>query len=203
MRFVYGELLGCHEERIIHWSFCNALRLVWELYRGNFNNLRIEWDIKNLTEQHYCNSFAYAALNAVHYGHGGLQNQAVRLSNSWTCSRSTPPLASDALKSWALAISGVLLATAEIAFFQGYLTWLSLGYTIYIPFIGGRTIYVSFYSRGGIMGLLITTVVIALKDLYAECFEWSQENQLAVVGFFSRSFQVLPWLLLCIVRRIM
>ncbi|KAG5411559.1 hypothetical protein IGI04_007878, partial [Brassica rapa subsp. trilocularis] len=28
---------------------------------------------KNLTEQHYCNSFAYAALNAVHYGHGGLQ----------------------------------------------------------------------------------------------------------------------------------
>ncbi|KAF2577671.1 hypothetical protein F2Q68_00004064 [Brassica cretica] len=114
--------------------------------------------------------------------------------------RSTP-----ALKSWALAISGVLLATAEIAFFQGCLSWLSLGYTIYIPFIGGRT--VSFYSRsnkGGIMGLLVTTVVIALKDLHAEfVLNDPKEDQLDVVGFFSRSFQVLPWLLLCIVRRIL
>ncbi|KAH0884634.1 hypothetical protein HID58_060730 [Brassica napus] len=71
------------------------------------------------------------------------------------------------MKSWALAISGVLLATAEIAFFQGCLAWLSLGYTIYIPFIGGRTMFPS-TLEGGIMGLLITTVVIALKDLYAE-----------------------------------
>ncbi|KAF2604820.1 hypothetical protein F2Q70_00026600 [Brassica cretica] len=89
-----------------------------------------------------------AALNAVHYGHGGLQLIVV----------------SSVMYILITSESG---ATAEIAFFQGCLAWLSLGYTIYIPFSGGRTMFPS-ALEGGIMGLLITTVVIALKDLYAE-----------------------------------
>ncbi|KAF3575794.1 hypothetical protein DY000_02032335 [Brassica cretica] len=118
--------MGCHEERVIHQSFCNEKSHGTALLQ--FVCLK----------QHF---------NAVHYGHAGLQEWMSRSSalivgggskfvfsigNSiilgatelFNFVSQLMVFTSDALKSWALAISGVLLATAEIAFFQGCLAWL-------------------------------------------------------------------------------
>nr|CAB3470351.1 unnamed protein product [Digitaria exilis] len=75
------------------------------------------------------------------------------------------------------AISSVLLATAKIAIFQGGLTWLLFkffkdipgynGYLTGLSIIGGMTLFPN-ALEGAILGPLIMTVVIALKNLYTE-----------------------------------
>ncbi|KAL9997568.1 putative transmembrane protein TqsA [Helianthus debilis subsp. tardiflorus] len=115
--------------------------------------------------------FIWVLYSLITSGSGGVTEQVMCML---PISRSARARCVDVLDK---AISGVLLATVEIAFFQGCLTWLLFRSICYIPgnsayltglsIIGGVTLFPS-AVEGAIMGPLITTVVIALKNLYVE-----------------------------------